>query len=1043
LSLGAIGQPIWSYLTSNHPDHAISYSGLAIAYAANYPLDTSAASPNHSFEVVRLTGFAVGGGYTGPDADPSLVLADFLQNTRTGVPSWKPGLLGDLTAYQNYCLAAGLLVSPVIDAQRTATDFLDELLKGTNSTCVWSEGLLKVIPYGDLPLTGNGKTYTPPSAPLYSLNDDNFIQDQGGDPVLQNDIMDQSDAYNVVQLEYLDRSNQYNMAIALASDAANVSQYGMRRKDPDTVHLICTPSVAAISAQLFLQRTLYVRAQYKFKLGWMFALLEPGDIVELTDPGLGLNIYPVRIIQVDEDEKYGLSIIAEDYPIGISTTPLYQMQTGAGAQFNHAVDPGSVEGNLLLWSQDYTQAPWTKSAVTITAAAGTDPILGQNIAQKVTPSTANATHSVIQSSGAYVPAVNYTLTYYAKAAGYSQTQAVMAVGSGNNCLFLFDLTTGALVSQSIGGATVVASTSCKSVGSGWYRIQVTASFPSNPSLSIQIYVGNGGATTFAGDGTSGILLFGAQLVQGPDRGQYVASYGTIAGPVIFNPPSALVPGNIEVWAAVGGGANWGGALVWVSYDGTNYQRVGTTTQGNSVWASATPGFARFGYETAAFPSGPDPDTTDTLSVDLSASSGTLTTAAQSVADAAGTLCLVDSELISYQTATLTGPNRYNLTTYLRRGQMNTPIAAHAVGAPFVRLDAAVYQFPFFAVQAGVSVFVKFQSFNLWGEALQPLANCKAYSFVPYPQGSRAPGPAAWTAVGTVLSNNGVSTPALVITGQSDNPNASAIEFDYRVTGTSAWISAGMYGPGTTRCQITSIQSGQSYDVSVLYYVNGIPSNREILGSTTSGGGTGGGTGSPGNALLNDYNPGTGKTFTCPPGSYAHVDIVLTGTPGAGNGSSGSGGKNVNPNDTGGGGGGVTIVKGFPVTPGTTVLTYTLPTTLGPDATCTATGLAISAKAGTNATTTTSGTGGPASTGNTATGATSTTAYAGHTGGAVDHWDGGGPGAVMAVAAGTVTAPGPDNTNDNTPGQIGGQGGSGSWLGVQPGGGCNLLIVART
>ncbi|MDR3471593.1 MAG: phage tail protein, partial [Devosia sp.] len=276
LSTGAVGQAVWSYLTSNHPDHAIGYSGLAICYASNYALDSGASTPNHSFEVVRTASFGVSGT---PDADPSLVVADFFTNPRTGVPSWASGLLGSLTQYQNYCLAAGLLVSPVIDAQRSASDFLTELLLATNSTCVWSEGLLKFIPYGDTALTGNGKTYTPNTTPVYALNDDDYVVDAAGDPPLQVDIMDQSDAYNVVQLEYLDRSNQYNMAIALASDAANIAQYGMRRKDPDTVHCICTPTVAALSAQLFLQRTLYVRAQYKFKLGWMFAILEPGDIL--------------------------------------------------------------------------------------------------------------------------------------------------------------------------------------------------------------------------------------------------------------------------------------------------------------------------------------------------------------------------------------------------------------------------------------------------------------------------------------------------------------------------------------------------------------------------------------------------------------------------------------------------------------------------------------------------------------------------------------------------------------------------------------------
>src|ERR1700722_459270 len=79
IATGAIGQAVWSYLTSAHPTHAIGYSGLAIAYAENYALDSSASTPNHSFEVVRQTSFAVGGGYAGPDVDPSLMVTDFFQ----------------------------------------------------------------------------------------------------------------------------------------------------------------------------------------------------------------------------------------------------------------------------------------------------------------------------------------------------------------------------------------------------------------------------------------------------------------------------------------------------------------------------------------------------------------------------------------------------------------------------------------------------------------------------------------------------------------------------------------------------------------------------------------------------------------------------------------------------------------------------------------------------------------------------------------------------------------------------------------------------
>ncbi len=239
-----------------------------------------------------------------------------------------------------------------------------------------------------------------------------------------------------------------------------------------------------------------------------------------------------------------------------------------------------------------------------------------------------------------------------------------------------------------------------------------------------------------------------------------------------------------------------------------------------------------------------------------------------------------------------------------------------------------------------------------------------------------------------------------------------------------------------------MQSGQTYDVAVAYVVNGVLGQLQIItggGTTTGSGGCGG---APGTALLNDSMAGTGKTFTVPASfTGAHVDIVLTGFPGAGNGQY-SGGKGGAFTDTGGGGANVVVVKGFPCTSGY-VFTYTLPSAVGSDATVTGTGLSLVAHPGTNATTVADGTGGPNTGTQTATGATSVTSYAGHNGGLTDTWDGGGPGATINVASGTVTNPGPDNTAQGTPGTIPGQGGAGSiYYGVQAGGGCNLLIIAR-
>jgi len=171
----------------------------------------------------------------------------------------------------------------------------------TNSAAVFSQGRLKIVPYGDSGLSGNGATYIPNLTPLYDLSDDDFIVSGAEDPV-RVERKTNADAYNQVQIEYLDRANDYNIAVAEAKDQANIEQYGIRPKDAVKMHGICDAKVARQVAQLLLQRALYVRNEYEFKLGWKYCLLEPMDLVTLTDEGLGLDKTPVRITEIEEDE---------------------------------------------------------------------------------------------------------------------------------------------------------------------------------------------------------------------------------------------------------------------------------------------------------------------------------------------------------------------------------------------------------------------------------------------------------------------------------------------------------------------------------------------------------------------------------------------------------------------------------------------------------------------------------------------------------------------------------------------------------------------
>jgi len=66
----------------------------------------------------------------------------------------------DVTSYQSYCSAAGIFVSPMLDTQQTAQQCLAEIANLSNSAIVWSGGLLKIIPYGDQPLTASYQLIT-------------------------------------------------------------------------------------------------------------------------------------------------------------------------------------------------------------------------------------------------------------------------------------------------------------------------------------------------------------------------------------------------------------------------------------------------------------------------------------------------------------------------------------------------------------------------------------------------------------------------------------------------------------------------------------------------------------------------------------------------------------------------------------------------------------------------------------------------------------------------------------------------------------------
>ncbi|MEN6302475.1 MAG: phage tail protein [Armatimonadia bacterium] len=338
LMTGAAGQSPWSYLASKHAGEALNYPGIAYVGAASFDLGNSASLPNLAFEVQTTTAGVAGT----PDAAPWTIVTDLL--TAGGFPGAR---VGSLSAYTNFTGANGLFLSPALMEQKRAADHVQDVLDMTHTAPVASEGVLKLIPYGDTGAIANGYTFTPTTAPVYDLTDDDFLGLDGELPI-RIKRKAQSDAKNRLRIEFKDRANEYATGAVSASDEAHIAQCGERPADTIQYDAIKTADIASKVAYLKLQRGLYVLNEYELRLGWRYCLLEPMDVVTLTHSLLGMARVPVRIVAIEEDSEGALTITAEDFPQGAGQAPIVPPQPPSGYSTDMNVAPGNAAAPVVF-----------------------------------------------------------------------------------------------------------------------------------------------------------------------------------------------------------------------------------------------------------------------------------------------------------------------------------------------------------------------------------------------------------------------------------------------------------------------------------------------------------------------------------------------------------------------------------------------------------------------------------------------------------------------------------------------------------------------
>ena len=161
--------------------------------------------------------------------------------------------------------------------------------------------------------------------------------------------------------------------------------------------------------------------------------------------------------------------------------------------------------NFITYSQDFSNIVYSKTGSSISSVSTTSPS-GGTTSQKIVEDTSNGAHGIETPTFA---AGTYTCSVFVKASGRSWFRFSL---SGVNTWF--NISSGVIGTIGAGHTASIVS-----FGNGWYRVIVTFTSASVAGALLRLATDNN-ISTYTGDGSSGLLLWGLQV----EAGSFATSY---------------------------------------------------------------------------------------------------------------------------------------------------------------------------------------------------------------------------------------------------------------------------------------------------------------------------------------------------------------------------------------------------------------------------------------------------------------------------------------------------------------------------------------
>lgn len=220
--------------------------------------------------------------------------------------------------------------------------------------------------------------------------------------------------------------------------------------------------------------------------------------------------------------------------------------------------------NVLLYSEDLSNVVWTKSLLNTTGTppyidVGVSPSNVQNADLVIPDTSSSAAHNISTVTPVVTAGATVSFSIFVKAAGYNY---ILLRGSNSAENFAFqtvvNLTNGTTSAASAYGAGATAiSATITAYPNSWYRVTLTGAVALLTIYKLTAYVySTSGLSAFAGNGTSGIYMWGAQAELAAFSTSYIP---TVATTVTRNADVAsMTSTNFSSWYT----ATTGASVVW-------------------------------------------------------------------------------------------------------------------------------------------------------------------------------------------------------------------------------------------------------------------------------------------------------------------------------------------------------------------------------------------------------------------------------------------------------------------------------------------------